>query len=273
MTTFQNFSRDPVPKYAAWFHNNGCLWVFHHIPKTAGSSLTHELAMTLAPYRNVFVRPGAGLEEGRAAAFVAAVDAFLEAHKVRHYASVSGHFRQAHLKMIADGAPGAKVFTVLRDPAARLVSDYRYAKTPKHPPHEAFVRRYPTIEAYLDDESHQNKMWRLVRPRAGSPDDKLLALTFRRYAFIGLVSELSLCFEFLTALRGCPRRPAARVNVTEGTEGNAVELSGDLRRRIEALNADDCALYAAVERVVAEKRAAMVEFVAERRAFFLGAAA
>lgn len=278
MSTFQNFARDPVAKYVAFFHNNGCLWVFHHIPKTAGSSLTREMALTLAPYRNIHVRPGPALPSGTAERtrldqMMDEVDAFVADQEVRRYASVSGHLRQAHLRKITEAVPSAKVFTFLRDPAARLVSDYRYAKTPRHPPHEEFSRRYPTIEAYLDDPAHQNKMWRFVRPRNGPPEPQLLQIAFRRYAFFGLVAELALHFEFLTALTTCPRRPEAQINVTGAQDNNAVALSAGLTTRIETLNAEDYTLYAAVEAVLAQRRAEMAEFVAARRAFFLGGAA
>ncbi len=278
MSTFQNFARHPVGRYAASLQKTGAMWVFHHIPKTAGSSLTREMSLTMAPYRNIFVLPGANLEPAsgertRPDPMMQAVDAFLEARKTQHYLSCSGHMRQNHLRRITEAVPYAKVFTFLRDPTARLISDYRYAKTPKHPPHEEFARRYPTIEAYIDDPSHQNKMWRFVRPRNGPPDDTLLSIAFRRYAFFGLVSDLSLHFQFLSALTTCPRRPEARVNVTSDQADNAVALSGELRSRIEQLNAEDFTLYAAVESALSGKRRELEEFVASRRAFFLGEAA
>lgn len=273
MSSFQTFAKGALQGYAGHFQNNGSFWVFQHIPKTAGSSLTRELAGTLAPYRNIFVRPSPGGEERRGDQLMAEVESFLAEHRTRCFASASGHLRQVHLKRIQEAIPNAKVFTFLRDPAARLVSDYRYAKTPKHPPHEAFARRFPTIEAYLDDPAHQNKMWRFVRPGNRPFSDEALQVVFRRYAFFGLVPELSLHFQFLTGLTTFPRRPVAEVNVTERRADNEVELTAELRRRIEALNGEDCALYAAVEAVLAARREEMADFVRRRRAYFVGEAA
>jgi hypothetical protein len=272
LSTFQNLARDGVDKYATYFRNNGCLWVFHHIPKTAGSSLTHELSQTLAPYRNIHVRHTATMQPGEHAdLLMKEVDNFVADHATKRYMSASGHLRQNHLRRIAETVPGTKVFTFLRDPAARLISDYRYAKTPKHPPHEEFARRYPTIEAYLDDPGQQNKMWKFVRPRNALPDEEVLSIAFKRYAFFGLVSDIDLHFEFLSALTTCPRRPQSRVNVTAGQENNTVDLSPELRTKIETTNHEDFTLFHAVEKVLAERRAEMVEFVKSRREFFLGA--
>ena len=86
----------------------------------------------------------------------------------------------------------------------------------------------------------------------------------------GLVADLSLHFQFLSGLTTFPRRPVAEVNVTERRADNEVALSAELRRRIEALNAEDCALFAAVEAILALRRAEMAEFVERRRAYFVG---
>lgn len=271
MSSFQTFATGPVSRFAAHFRNVGGVWVFQHIPKTAGSSLTRELAGTFAPYRNIFLRPPLDPNVPPGDALLAEVDRFLEENETRRYASASGHLRERHLNRIRQGIPSMRLFTVLRDPAERLVSDYRYAKTPRHPPHEAFARRFPTIEAYLDEPNEQNKMWQFVRSGRRACDAEGLADVFGRYAFIGLVADLPLHFQFLSGLTTCPRRPVAHVNVTTEQSDNAVDLSPALRRRIEALNADDCTLYAAVRDVLARKAPEMREFVAERRAYFLGA--
>jgi hypothetical protein len=266
------FAKGAVPAFARHFRTNGTVWIFQHIPKTAGTSLTRELSGTLAPYRNIFVRPGTTLG-GRGDLLMAEVETFIEAHRTRSFVSASGHLMPPHVRRIQEAIPNARVFTFLRDPVARLVSDYRYAKTPRHQPHEEFARRFPTIEAYIEDPISQNKMWRFVRPGNRPFSEEALGTAFHRYAFFGLVSELSLHFQFLSGLTTFPRRPVAQANVTEGQSDNAVEISPELRSRIEALNGDDCALYAAVEAVMAERRAEMAEFVAERRAYFVGEAA
>jgi hypothetical protein len=271
LSSFEILRDRPLQAYTGFFRNNGRLWVFQHIPKTAGSSLTRELAGTLSPYRNIFIGPGAyapGINPGQA--LMNEVDTFIEEHRQKVYRSASGHLRHPHLQRIVKAVPNTTLFTVLRDPAQRLVSDYRYAKTPRHPPHEAFARRYPTIEAYLDDPAHQNKMWHFVGPANAGVSPETLQTVFRRYGFFALVSELPLHFAFLAGLSTFPRAPQARLNVTEAQEDNAVDLSPALVSRIEKANGEDYALYAAVEAVLSRKRAEMRAFVEARRAYFLG---
>ena len=270
MTNFYNLATGPMEKFVSYFRNHGCVWIFQHIPKTAGSSLTREMQATLPPYRNIHANREAVERQAKDIpdALMSAVDDFIETNRTRNYRSASGHLRQAHLRRIGEHLPHAKVFSFLREPTERLVSDYRYAKTPKHPPHQEFARLYPTIEAYLDDPSNNNKMWRFVRPNNGNADEASLNRVFRRYVFLGTVANLTENWEFLTGLTTCPRRPRARVNVTTEQTDNSVSLTPALRRRIEDANADDYTLYEAVEKQLAAKRREMAEFVAERRAFF-----
>ena len=57
-----------------------------------------------------------------------------------------------------------KLITMLRDPAVRMISDYRYQTTPAHPVHREFVERFPTFEDYLATEWTRNRMFRFLRP-------------------------------------------------------------------------------------------------------------
>jgi len=266
---FNRFLSEDVITYAQQFNRNKHMLVFHHIQKTAGSSLTRELSLTLPPYMNVHVGPG-GYEIGgpKADMMTAAVENFIAEEAKSRFRSMSGHMAPAHLKMVRDACPHAAFFTVLRDPVARVISDYRYSSTPTHPPHKSFIAKYPTIEAYLDDPARQNAMWKLVGAREQVED--AIARVFNRYLFIGLVEDLTLHFEFLTALMGCPRTIATRDNVTQANDRNKVDLTDELRSRIEATNTKDRYFYNAVRDGLAEKRAEMQDFVNTRRAEYLG---
>jgi len=267
---FNRFLSETVDTYARQFNRRGHMLVFHHIPKTAGSSLTRELSLTLPPYMNVHVGPGGYQVDGaKADMMTAAVENFIAEEPKFRFRSMSGHMRPAHLKMVRDACPHAAFFTVLRDPVARVISDYRYCSTPKHPPYKSFIAKYPTIEAYLDDPQPQNKMWKLVGGREQAED--AITRVFSRYMFIGLVEDLTLHFEFLTALMGCPKTIATRANVTQANDSNKVELTDELRSKIEAANMNDMAFYNAVQDGLAEKRAEMQDFINARRAEYLGA--
>ncbi len=51
--------------------------------------------------------------------------------------SFSGHIRRPHIDFIQTELPGTRFFTLLREPVARVVSDYRYCLSPSHPTHRA----------------------------------------------------------------------------------------------------------------------------------------
>ena len=51
--SFAEFAELHPAEYFERLKATGNFWLFHHIPKTAGTSLTHELNKYLYPYRNI----------------------------------------------------------------------------------------------------------------------------------------------------------------------------------------------------------------------------
>ena len=267
---FNKFEETDVARFASQFAHTGILWVFHHIPKTAGSSLTRELNASLPPYRNVFADhlfPEGG---NRHDALMESVEAFLKADGKVHYRSASGHLRIPHLKRIQEHFDNAHLFTFLREPADRLISDYRYAKTPKHPVYKEFAERFPTIEDYVENSGSQNKMWKYVAPSSFDASEKSLERIFNRYAFIGTLETINEDWAFFTSLFGCPKMMTSRVNVTEKQKNNEVDSEASLRARIRELNQKDYLLYDRVSAILAGKRDEMQAHVLARRAMWLG---
>ncbi|MEP5375836.1 MAG: hypothetical protein ABJQ14_08595, partial [Hyphomicrobiales bacterium] len=66
MSTFNKFNRLGPARFAKLMKRSGQTWIFHHIPKTAGSSLTSELRFCLPPYRNInFDEYGRGVDRNK----------------------------------------------------------------------------------------------------------------------------------------------------------------------------------------------------------------
>ena len=248
----------------------GAVTVFHHIPKTAGSSLVLELRTCFPPYCNVSINQSRNDGVPRADALMKEVETFLGEHARVGFRSASGHFLLPHVNRVREALPHCQMFTFLRDPVARMISEFRYTRTPKHPTYLSYIERYPTIEAFIDSPQEQNRMWQYIAPRSLLPDADGLEKIFRRYAFIGLVEDLKLCFEFYTGLTGHPKTPAARTNVTEARSDNDVSLTDDLVAKIRAANAHDIALYEAVRARLEPRRAEMQAYVNARRGLFAG---
>jgi hypothetical protein len=141
------------------------LWLFIHVPKTAGSSLNGELVPILSPSFHIFVdysrigeRPFGDLLDD-------AVDTFIAAAKTKRYSYATGHIRSEHVDRIVAALPEVLPITLLRDPVARFVSDYRYQCSPMHPGHEQFSARHPTIDSYMELPAERNKASGALLPR------------------------------------------------------------------------------------------------------------
>jgi hypothetical protein len=225
----------------------GRLWFLHHIPKTAGSSLSDEFSANYAPYRNLSVeydpdtQSTSGMLDG-------AVEQFLKL-PAGSWRSASGHILSHHIRRIAAAHPGIGLVTFLRHPIARLVSEYRYCRTDSHPPYKSFIETFPTIEHFIADPREANKMSLYLFGSRTLPPDEAIGRLFATYEFVGLQERYPLSFSLMSRLIWGGSSPAARMRVTRATAENDVVLTSDLQERILAVNQLDLALYRAVSAV------------------------
>ena len=112
------------------------VWGFSHIPKTAGSSLIASLEAHRAPYYNIRVKnydtSNADFREQEWEAVREFADNQKSVPEDTRCRSFSGHMRRPHVDFIRTELPGTRFFTLLREPVARVVSDYRYCMTPNY---------------------------------------------------------------------------------------------------------------------------------------------
>jgi hypothetical protein len=220
---------------------DGDLWLFLHIPKTAGSSFRAELASALKPNDNIVVN-----YRDETIPFGAQRDAvvsdFIERHRQSPRRFVSGHLRMRHVARIKEAHPATKIVVMLRDPIKRIVSDYRYQMTDVHPLHESFQKKFPTIEHYLDDEVSHNKMFSFMA-LPGEDAAAVVARIERTFAFVGLVETYPVSFRTMFHLLGKERRPKVHTRKTTETAENKVELDGRLAGSLKAANSLDLAIY------------------------------
>jgi hypothetical protein len=239
------FGRQPQ-RYFEHLPSRTALWLFVHVPKTAGSSLNAELVPILHPNYHIFVdytqvehRPFHELLDE-------AVARFLAAAAIRRYAYCTGHMTADHVTRITEALPYARPITLLRDPVARFISDYRYQCSPMHPGHEAFRAKYKTIDAYLDLPWESNKATAHLVPdplrRLGAPGPCVDYL-MDHYAFIGIQEMYALSLRVITTLAGTPRRPKAYKRISARAEAEEPGVTPAQERRIRDLNALDIAIY------------------------------
>lgn len=220
-------------------------WFFHHIPKTAGSSLAAELAQRAAPYRNLHI-DYTDASENYADKIERAVTLFL-AEKA-NLRSASGHVQARHIERIAAAEPRLRFFTFFRHPVQRVLSEYHYSRSPLHPPHEEFRRRYPTLGDYLDDPREANKMAQYLFAEMPATPEEAKAALAGRYAMIGLQERYPVSFVMLTTMLGGPALPKARERVLATGK---TPPDPETFRRVVAANRMDLALYTMVQNVYA----------------------
>lgn len=222
------------------------LWFFLHVPKTAGSSLSAELRRLRPPYRNIHLSE-ADYRTGLAgAAFWAQlephIDQMLADHARVGYRSASGHLLGPQARRLVAAVPGARIFTFLRNPVDRVVSDYRYQRSPAHPAHAAFAAAHPTIDSYLATPDGADKMYHHLRLAPDEPVEALIARLEATFAFVGIVEMYPFSFNVLTRLFGDDRMPLHRERTTSAATA-PVALTPELRERIRDRNRRDGAIY------------------------------
>jgi len=230
------------------------LWFFVHVPKTAGSSFSAELARDMRPYTNVhidYTRPQSDNPANRRGA----VEAFIAQPDFAAHRSASGHIPMSLARGIREARPDTQFFSILRSPLARVVSDYRYQRTPQHPPHREFIEKFPDIAAYAEVPGTQNKMARFLTGKADPTLDETLRAADEDFAFIGLLEMYPMSFNIIFSLMGIDgKAPAEHKRKTPDTPETRVEMTPELAARIEALNATDMALYRHVRRRLVKHR-------------------
>jgi hypothetical protein len=244
-------------QFAAWLAPVGApapLWLFVHVPKTAGSSLASDLAQLAPPYRSIHIdhtdRTRPAVER-----YDAAVEAFIAAQAASACRFASGHVQFRHHRRVQEAFPHARLFTMLREPVSRLVSDYLYQRSPMHPLAAEVRARIPDFAAFIELKGQQNRIGRhLLPPKVVASGDvgQGLDMLRNRYAFVGIQERYELGFRALAALvAGRPGRPGARKRVNDGA---AEEKAGvmaalqdpALRARVAELNAFDLGIHAAI---------------------------
>ena len=234
------------------------LWLFVHVPKTAVSSLNGELVPILSPSHHIFVDYTALDQRPFHVLLDEAVSRFIELAGTRRFAYCTGHINANHVGRIARSVPDVRPMTLLRDPVARFVSDYRYQCSPMHPGHEAFRSRHPSIESYLELGGEWNKASGHLLPAELRQEADVTACVnylTARFDLIGVQEEYALTLRLISTLAGAPRRPTVRKRINTPTAETAVALSAQTEALIRSRNALDIAVY----EVMAARFAAMRE--------------
>jgi hypothetical protein len=234
------------------------LWIFLHIPKTAGTSLGAQLAQNRTPSHQIRIDYNDNSANYHAK-MSQAVNAFLKADSIKPLRFANGHLDMTHVEHIRSARANVKLITMLRNPVDRVISDYRYQLTDAHPQHEAFAAKFKSIVDYVEHESGQNKMFARLTPRRPIGDQELIDYLESQITFVGIQEMYAKSLAILSRLVGFPLDAQYHKRKTEDTGTNRIEVTEELEGRIAQINKRDMVLYRHFRRKLAAvklKRAA-----------------
>ena len=236
--------------------------IFLHIGKTAGWTLRQVLYRNVPPGLVMRVRPPADRPRG-----------FLNEEPLRAFASLPEDERArprlivSHMIFgIHESVPRPSTYiTLLREPVARTISQYRHVlRTKHHRLHAAAVSGKLTLERYVcggEALEVDNGQVRALAGDAATPfgqcSDALLQAALRNLddhvSVAGLTERFDETLIMLGAEFGWPNLYYVRTNTAPS--GQRVQVSDADRRMIQERNRFDCELY----RIVAERFQARID--------------
>ncbi|WGV14605.1 sulfotransferase family 2 domain-containing protein [Fuscovulum ytuae] len=207
------------------FASDADLMFFVHIPKTAGMSLGESLAAAFTKFRSVawpHVERNFRLQVRQAL--------YLQTQKPMRQV-VMGHFGWKELQTLHQQDLPLKCGALLRDPLARLVSNFNYNRSEAHPGHGAFRKRFADVESYARQQPFDLQMTQAI----GWVDsfDRALARFTMHYSFLGVTERMTASLAHLARTHGLTGLEERRVNVAliPPTESISEELIEIVERR------------------------------------------
>ena len=235
-------------------------WSFIHIPKTAGSSFSQELANVLQPHYNIEVDYRKVTASGAGASFEQMMNAAIVAFSSHPSASrakfVSGHFKYRSIKDVKE-LHGSKLISLVRNPAERLLSDYRFQLSEQHPPREAVRARYPTFRHFISDPINQDVMFKYLCEDMAQTAEECMEFISRTYTFIGVMEMYTFSIKMMFMLLGMRIDPSLTLRKAEGTTADKVVISKEDMVSLETYNQKDFFIW---RRLVALFRPVTPEF-------------
>lgn len=237
------FSGD-FDRYFAEASQGTPLWLFVHVPKTAGSSMQMEMAAISQPSANIEI-DYTDTTKPYHLLFDEAVQRFIDRQNQTPYRSATGHVVARHTEMIRQAIPDLRCFSMLRNPISRIISDYRYQCSQMNLAREQFIKTTPDFSTYIARKHVHNKTATALVPKPiveARDDEAAINFVMENFAFIGLQEMYPVALRTVTTLMGAPRAPEARVRVNTETE-NTVELTPQEEAELKQLNSVDMALF------------------------------
>ena len=243
--------------------------LFMHIPKTGGTTFSDLLAQNYAP-TEVLTLDGASHR--------AEIERFAEMNETKRatYRLIQGHLHFGFHQFV----PGESIYlTCLREPVARAVSFYAYARNqPDHYLHPLFVKDRLDLKGLLERKATPELFNHQTRMVAGSPRDRQAPVgraeleiakqnLTSHFLFVGLTEEFDAGLMLMSRMFGWTMPLYVKRNVTEA-KIKIDSLDAETHAMLREANALDLELHRfALELFEARRRAAGAGFESELKRF------
>ncbi|SCZ71915.1 Sulfotransferase family protein [Epibacterium ulvae] len=237
------FERRFSPQHVAanTFNDPADIILFMHIPKTAGMSVGKALQNAFDIFHPVsWENTGKSFRQKTKQALYIRTKEHTGEGPVRQV--LMGHFGWGDVMFWKNHELPIKCATIIRDPLARFVSNYRYNCSERHPQHEAFKARFPTLEDYAQQLPNDYQLNLMIGPFY-SFDDALEKLS-RTYSFIGITEHLGASLDHFRNSHGLAALPEHREN---SGENRSEEIPDSVRNLIAEKSHNDMRLHQLIQ--------------------------
>ena len=187
-----------------------------HIPKTAGSTLRHQLVKHIPIFR---VDPVENFVDYYADLGNRLSDVIPVMRRQGTTMFASGHYRFRDARTVL--APikfQTLMIAFLRDPVKRFLSDYFYSISDANLTHTAMRERYPTVESYMSAGGQLNKQLEYMRPFEGASVGATVDALCAEMGLVGITENYESHADYFFQAFGIPRKPDEKLNIGKDQE-------------------------------------------------------
>lgn len=228
----------PSKVAAGQYAHHSDIMLFVHIPKTAGVSVGESFQEAFDTFHGVL------WNEVTNSFRDATHRAIAEQAKSDIRQVIMGHYGWGELRIWLNHEMDLKCGTVFREPVSRLISNYQYNMSDKHPAREQFAAKFPTLESYVRAAGPDIQ----VRQALGlsSSFQNILEKLTRHYTFLGTTEQLSASLAHLVRSHGLRPMREHKKNVGKSEKP---ELDSELMAIVRRKCANDAAIHELVSRL------------------------
>lgn len=222
----------PIDDYIANFQAKPeNLFVFQHVPKTAGSSIHAELEKI----ENGFHWLGDDTPKH-------SWDVFRLLHERKPYDVLRGHMKSKHLDMLEQDNIPYRAAGFIRCPVKQTISHFRYCHSEKCPGYEEFRSLYPNVPTFITEYIKPNFTTHYMVGSCQSADEALEKIA-ERFDFVGMTEFYNTSMYIMLSCLSLDFKVKPRVNVTKSHRSVDELLTDQVREQIESDFAIDIAVF------------------------------